>query len=64
MFSCDFTLFTVAQFVCLWVNNIEVYYQCFKKFIIVSFEGRLLPIWQNIVIVVLVGIKGKRDVAV
>ena len=39
-------------------------YQCFKRFIVVIFKGRLLPIWQDKVTVVLVVIKGKRGVAV
>ena len=54
----------VAQFVRLLTNNIEVHYQCFKRFIVVSFEGRLLPIWQDKVTVMLVGIKGERGSAI
>ena len=47
----------VAQFVRLQANNIEVNYQCFKRFIVVSFEGRLLPMWQDKVTVMLVVIR-------
>ena len=53
-----------GKFARLLANNIEVNYQCFKRFIVVSFEGRLLPIWQDKVTVVVVGIKEKRGVAV